>query len=100
MPLDTKHDLGWLFFKIPALPQAKVIRERTAGSKSGQATLGKSGVHFFMGEEKGKKEGEERGEKWKTERESMHTSRELESHRRHNVLGAKAGPWSLGALIG
>ena len=66
--------------------------------KGGHVTLGKSGVHFFMGEEKEEKEGErERGEKWKTEGKSVHMSRELESYRTYMSLEPKLDldPWEL-----
>ena len=56
-------------------------------------------VSIFLWERKrkGRRGEEERGEKWKTKRESVYMSRELKSHRRCMFFEPKLdlGPWEL-----
>lgn len=56
---DTKHDLGKALLSLKPRSLGKELLEVKGGRKSG--------VHFFIGEEKrGRKEEEQKGESWKS----------------------------------
>lgn len=77
---DTKHDLGKALLSLKPRSLGKELLEVKGGAEN------QVSISLWERKRKGRKEEEERGKNWKSERASVHMSRELKSHRRYKSL--------------